>query len=204
MVFICTTRFNAETLQQNCIWRRRQQRMHQCVYGSPIAMKHAIRENAWMIVLEMHNDINKIAGIGLVRNSPNLSLPQDYEKGVVINSKPSVYKCGNYNRFIYQGAYRIDLLNNDADTLIALTPEERLVIKMLELALFRGPNHSKRGKGICELPKHVACLYDFKECLKGLVQRFVKTCREHAVPSDPLQVIKGVGVKGGNPPPCWL
>jgi len=185
MVFICTTRFNAETLQQNCIWRRRQQRMHQCVYGSPIAMKQTIRENAWMIVLEMHNDINKIAGIGLVRNSPNLS--QDSKKGVVI--KPHVYKCGNYNRFIYQGAYRIDLLNNDADTLISLTPEERLVIKMLELALFRGPNHSKRGKGICELPKHVASLYDFKECLKGLVQRFVKTCRGHAVPSDPLQVI---------------
>jgi hypothetical protein len=142
-------------------------------------MKHAIRENAWMIVLEMHNDINKIAGIGLVRNSPNLS--QDSEKGIVI--KPSVYKCGNYNRFIYQGAYRIDLLSNEFE----LTQEEWLVIKMLELALFYGPNHSKRGKGICELPKHVSSLYDFKECLKGLVQRFVKTCRGHAVPSDPLQ-----------------
>ena len=190
MVFICTTRFNWETLQQNCAWRRRQQKMHHCVYGSPTAMKHAIRENAWMIVLEMHNDINKIAGIGLVRNSPNL--PQDSENSVIINSKPRVYKCGNYNRFIYQGAYRIDLLNNEST--LTLTPEEQLVIRMLELALFYGPNHSKRGKGICELPKHVACLYDFKECLKGLVQRFVKTCRGHAVgdmlsPLDPLLVI---------------
>ena len=188
MVFICTTRFNAETLQQNYIWRRRQQRMHQCVYGSPIAMKHAIRENAWMIVLEMHNDINKIAGIGLVRNSPNLPHDSKNSDNSYYSSKPHVYKCGNYNRFIYQGAYRIDLLK-DADALIALTHEEQLVIKMLELALFYGPNHSKRGKGICELPKHVACLYDFKECLKGLVQRFVKTCRGHAVPSDPLLVI---------------
>ena len=177
MVFICTTRFNWETLQQNCAWRRRQQIMHQCVYGSPIAMKHTIRENAWMIVLEMHNDVNKIAGFGLVRNSPNL--PHDSENNGN-NSKPSVYKCGNYNRFIYQGAYRIDLLN-DAD--VILTLEEQLVIKMLELALFYGPNHSKRGKGICELPKHVTSLYDFKECLKGLIQRFV---RGHAVPSDPL------------------
>ena len=173
MVFICTTRFNWETLQQNCTWRRRQQIMHQCIYGSPIPMKHAIRENAWMIVLEMHNDINKIAGIGLVRNSPNST--SDYEKDIVINSKPSVYKCGNYNRFIYQGAYRIDLLSNEFE----LTQEERLVIKMLELALFYGPNHSKRGKGICEFPKHVASLYDFKECLKGLVQRFVKTTRRN-------------------------
>jgi len=174
MVFICTTRFNWETLHQNCAWRRRQQRMHQCVYGSPIAMKHTIRENAWMIVLEMHNDINKIVGIGLVRNSPNL--PQDSENSGN-NSKPSsIYKCGNYNRFIYQGAYRIDLFNNSHDNNISmcLTKEEQLVIKILELLLFYGPNHSKRGKGICELPKHVASLYDFKECLIYMIQRFIK------------------------------
>lgn len=178
MVFICTTRFNSETLQQNCAWRRRHQKLHECVYGSPIPMKHTIRENAWMIVLEMQNDANKIAGIGLVRNSPNSS---EHGNNTNISNrngsssgsgvlKPSVYKCGNYNRFIYQGAYRIDLLSNE----FQLTREEELVIKILELALFYGPNHSKRGKGICELPKHVARLYDFKECLKHLVQRFIK------------------------------
>jgi hypothetical protein len=138
-------------------------------------MKHAIRENAWMIVLEMQNDANKIAGIGIVKNSPNLpNVPVPHNSkdkgGGVSTLKPAVYSCGNYNRFIYQGAYRIDLLSNE----IELTREEQLVIKMLELALFYGPNHSKRGKGICELPKHVASLYDFKECLKQLVQRFIK------------------------------
>jgi hypothetical protein len=136
-------------------------------------MKHAIRENAWMIVLEMQNDVNKIAGIGIVKNSPNLPnvpVPHNSKGGGVSTLKPAVYSCGNYNRFIYQGAYRIDLLSNE----IELTREEQLVIKMLELALFYGPNHSKRGKGICELPKHVSSLYDFKECLKQLVQRFIK------------------------------
>ena len=177
MVFICTTRFNTETLQQNCAWRRRHQKLDECVYGSPIPMKHAVRGSAWMIVLEMQNDANKIAGIGLVKNSPNLpSVPivpiphSSKDKGGGGGLKPSVYNCGNYNRFIYQGAYRIDLLSNELE----LTREEQLVIKMLELALFYGPNHSKRGKGICELPKHVASLYDFKECLKQLVQRFIK------------------------------
>lgn len=175
MVFICTTRFNTETLQQNCAWRRRHQKLGECVYGSPIPMKHAIRENAWMIVLEMQNDANKIAGIGIVKNSPNLpNVPVPHNSkdkgGGVSTLKPAVYSCGNYNRFIYQGAYRIDLLSNE----IELTREEQLVIKILELALFYGPNHSKRGKGICELPKHVASLYDFKECLKQLVQRFIK------------------------------
>ena len=174
MVFICTTRFNTETLQQNCAWRRRHQKMDECVYGSPIPMKHAVRGSAWMIVLEMLNDANKIVGIGLVKNIPNLpgvAIPHNSgTKGGGGALKPSVYNCGNYNRFIYQGAYRIDLLSNE----IELTQEERLVIKMLELALFYGANHSKRGKGICELPKHVASLYDFKECLKQLVQRFIK------------------------------
>ena len=46
--------------------------MDECVYGSPIPVKHAVRGSAWMIVLEMQNDANKIAGIGLVKNSPNL------------------------------------------------------------------------------------------------------------------------------------
>lgn len=175
MVFICTTRFNTDTLQQNYAWRRRHQKLHECVYGSPIPVKHAVRENAWMIVLEMQNDANKIAGIGLAKNSPNLpsfpSIHGSSNNGVTgTGLKPSVYSCGNYNRFIYQGAYRIDLLSNE----IELTREEQLVIKILELALFYGPNHSKRGKGICELPKHVAALYDFKECLKELVQRFIK------------------------------
>ena len=178
MVFICTTRFNSDTLQQNCAWRRRHQKLDQCVYGSPIPMKHAVRENAWMIVLEMQNDANRIAGIGLVKNSPNLPnvtiAHGSSGSGSGTALKPSVYNCGNYNRFIYQGAYRIDLLSNE----IELTREEQLVIKMLELALFYGPNHSKRGKGICELPKHVASLYDFKECLKQLVQRFIKIKKE--------------------------
>jgi hypothetical protein len=111
-----------------------------------------------------------------VKNSPNLPsvpIPQnskDKGGGSALKPSSSVYNCGNYNRFIYQGAYRIDLLSNE----IELTREEQLVMKMLELALFYGPNHSKRGKGICELPKHVASLYDFKECLKQLVQRFIK------------------------------
>ena len=171
MVFICTTRFNTETLQQNCAWRRRHQKLDGCVYGSPIPVKHAVRGSAWMIVLEMQNDAKKIVGIGLVKNSPNLpSVPTLHSSGSNGCKKPSVYNCGNYNRFMYQGAYRIDLLSNE----IELTREEQLVIKMLELALFYGANHSKRGKGICELPKHVASLYDFKECLKQLVQSFIK------------------------------
>ena len=176
MVFICTTRFNTTTLEQNYAWRKRNKKIHECVYGSPIPVKRGVHENAWMIVLEMQNDANKIAGIGLVRNSPNLPdvsishISKGVGVGVGVGSKPSVYKCGNYNRFIYQGAYRVDLFSNE----IELTREEELVIKMLELALFYGPNHSKRGKGICELPKHVASLYDFKECLKQLVQRFIK------------------------------
>jgi hypothetical protein len=55
-----------------------------------------------------------------------------------------------------------------------LTTEERIVIRILELSLFYGQKHSKRAKGICELPSRIIMLYDFKDCLKGILSRHSK------------------------------
>jgi hypothetical protein len=118
-------------------------------------LKQSIKLNEWVIVLEMHNDINKIIGLGLMRNIP------------IKNNK--IYSCGNYNRFTYEGHIRIDLSNDDV-----LTTEERIVIRILELSLFYGQKHSKRAKGICELPSRIIMLYDFKDCLKGILSRHSK------------------------------
>jgi hypothetical protein len=132
-------------------------------------LKQSIKENEWIIVLEMHNDINKIIGLGLMRNIP------------IKNNK--IYSCGNYNRYTYEGRIRIDLSNvdtslssrGDDDTKDnVLTTEERIVIRILELSLFYGQKHSKRAKGICELPSRINMLYDFKDCLKGIFLRHSK------------------------------
>ena len=167
MVKICTTRFNKNTLNENLRWKERmnKNKLTHCVYGSPSELKLSIRKNEWVIVLEMHNDINKIIGLGLIRNCP------------LKNNK--IYSCGNYNRYTYEGCVRIDLSNmNDESNsnlesaeAFVLTQEERIVIRMLELSLFYGQTHSKRAKGICELPSRISSLYDFKGCLKNLLCR---------------------------------
>ncbi len=155
MVVICTARFNNETFQENLQWKKIKNKPTHCVYGSPSMLKQSIKINEWVIVLEMHNDINKIIGLGLMRNIP------------IKNNK--IYSCGNYNRFTYEGHIRIDLSNDDV-----LTTEERIVIRILELSLFYGQKHSKRAKGICELPSRINMLYDFKDCLKGILSRHSK------------------------------
>ena len=169
MVVICTARFNNETFQENLQWKQKKNKpTHCCVYGSPSMLKQSIKENEWIIVLEMHNDINKIIGLGLMRNIP------------IKNN--SIYSCGNYNRYTYEGRIRIDLSNidtslssRDDDTKDdVLTTEERIVIRILELSLFYGQKHSKRAKGICELPSRINMLYDFKDCLKGIFLRHSK------------------------------
>jgi hypothetical protein len=170
MVKICTTRFNRETLQENIQWKKLKNKTTHCVYGSPSMLKQSIKENEWIIVLEMHNDINKIIGLGLMRNIP------------IKNN--NIYSFGNYNRYTYEGHIRIDLSNvdtslsshgDDDDTKDdVLTREERIVIRILELSLFYGQKHSKRAKGICELPSRINMLYDFKDCLKGIFSRHSK------------------------------
>jgi len=162
MVKICTARFNKNTLIENIEWRKKTNKLTHCVYGAPSELKQTIKKDEWVIVLEMNNDINRIIGLGLVRNSP-----LKYNK---------IYSCGNYNRYTYEGKIRVDLSNINNDNLahveaFVLTEEERIVIRMLELSLFYGQTHSKRAKGICELPGRISSLYDFKGCLKGLLLR---------------------------------
>ena len=163
MVKICTARFNKTTLNENVEWKKKTNKSTYCVYGAPSALKQTVKKDEWVIVLEMHNDINRIIGLGLVRNAP-----LKYNK---------VYSCGNYNRYTYEGKIRLDLSNMNSDNLenveeaFILTEEERIVIRMLELSLFYGQTHSKRAKGICELPGRISSLYDFKGCLKGLLLR---------------------------------
>ena len=76
MPYLASTRFNTETWEQNQTWRRKNE-YRGCVYGTPIRIKDDVPIGANIIILEMQNDINKIVGIGLVRN--NLALDRKYK-----------------------------------------------------------------------------------------------------------------------------
>ena len=128
MATIVTTRFNATTWEENRQYKEKHQ--HPCIYSLPKKVCEEIEPNEILFVIEMNNSINKIEGIGLIRNK------------VQIYRYP-VYQDNNFNRFCYIGKYHIsrDYIkeNNEA------------FLEVVESLLFKGKSHFKRGTGMTTL-----------------------------------------------------
>jgi len=124
--YIGTTRFTNDTFKENSDWRKKH-KWTGCIYGLNKKMPSTVPNMALVFIIEMNNNTNSIEGIGVVRNYIN----REYSS--------CIYKSDhNYNRYIYNSAYRknIDEIEN------------KKVIKILELMLFYGSGHYKRGQGI--------------------------------------------------------
>lgn len=152
MYYLATTRFNTETWEENCRWRNTNN-WSGCVYGTPVRIADKYIFGADMFVLEMHNDQNKIKGIGLIKNKN------------IIGSYHKIYSDGNYNRYTYKGRNRID--RND------LTLDEKKIIRILDILLFKGSTHLKRGQGIKVVPgwisenKHILFTTHFQDMFRS-------------------------------------
>ena len=131
MIYLSTTRFNRSTWDQNHRWRETCA-WEGCMYGTPSRIKDSIPIGAIMFILEMHNDINEIQGIGLIVNR------------VDARKLYKIYEQGNYNRYLYHSPYRIDRTN--------LNAEELKVLTILDTLVFKGSTHLKRGHGITSVP----------------------------------------------------
>lgn len=149
MHIICCTRFNNNTYMQNTEWKEKN-RYIGCIYNTSIKVPSSILQNTNMFVLEMNNDTNKILGIGLISNFIHLD---KYYK---------IYSDGNYNRYTYKSTYRIDY--NE------LSLDEKKIINVLEILLFKGSRHSKRGNGIQRIPKWITDnkVFNFLEYIHNL------------------------------------
>lgn len=132
MNFIATTRFNTHTWIENKRWRETHG-IKGCIYGTPIQMCPKIILESTVYILEMHNDENKIKGIGMVTNILNTG---KYYK---------IYSNQNYNRYTYKSEYRIDREE--------MSWSELVYINILDKLLFKTPRHMKRGFGITTIPK---------------------------------------------------
>jgi len=127
--YIGTTRFTDATYVENENWRAKHN-WAGCIYGCNKKMPLQIPHLAIVYVIEMNNDKNKVMGIGVVRNYINLKY------------KCNVYKTDpNYNRYIYNSALRVDRQRIN-----------KKLLKALELILFKGSGHYKRGQGITTIP----------------------------------------------------
>ena len=89
MYTLVTSRFTNDTLETNKNYKQKKN-ITGCIYGSPQEMSPKIMYDSLVFVIEMNNDTDKIEGIGLVRNRPDL------------NKYYRIYEHGDYNRYIYK------------------------------------------------------------------------------------------------------
>ena len=129
MTIIATTRFNNATWKEN-VYFREKFKFNGCIYGSPCPLSRKIDMDEFLFVIEMNNSTNKIEGIGLIKNK---NRHDKYYR---------VYDAGNFNRYTFVGKCRVDRSVLDPN-----------LVNILELLLFKGKTHSKRGDSITLFPE---------------------------------------------------
>lgn len=135
MISIACTRFNNKTMKENKEYKKKTNRNDGCIYGCPLKITNIVPHETKLIVIEMNNETNKIIGFGLILNM------------IRFDQYHWIYDVGNLNRYTYQGLNRIDIseiLDDDE--------KNKKIIELLELVLFKGKRHSKRGRGISLIP----------------------------------------------------
>ena len=132
-VQVLTTRFNNATFAENMKWRERSEHPG-CVYCSPTAMPKGVPGDAIILMIEMNNEQNQIAGFGMLINKRKT----DRESNLI-------YADRNYNRYVYRGDIRADRE--------WLLEQNTSLIEKLEILIFKGKDHIKRGVGFTSIPK---------------------------------------------------
>lgn len=130
-ISILSSRFSTDTWTENEQYRNRRN-IHGCIYGCPLRISSKIHVNTIAYVLEMNNTTNQIEGVGIIRNYPNFEQP------------PWIYTNNNYNRYIYQGDYRMD-----REAIMRYNTE---LVEAIENICFKGKTHLKRGAGLTLVP----------------------------------------------------
>jgi hypothetical protein len=105
-------------------------------------MTLAVEPESIVFVVEMNNDTNRILGIGMIRNKPQL------------DKYYNVYEEGNFNRYVYQSEYHLT-----RDQVQRSNPS---LVEALETILFKGKTHSKRGAGFSLIPMKLIKREEYK------------------------------------------
>jgi len=156
MYTICCTRFTNRTWEENENWKDKND-YDGCIYNSPTKIKESVPQSIVIFMVEMNNDLNIIAGIGVLKNYIHTD---KYYK---------IYKDGNYNRYTYKSSYRIDRSE--------FKKRDKTYIKILEQLIFKGSYHIKRSHGITQLPAWILdnSHIDFIKIFKNMfIKKFIK------------------------------
>ncbi len=153
-MYMASTRYNNDTHSSSMEYRRRHK--IPAIYGSNIRIATKCPVGAFLFVAEMNNSTNKIEGIGLIKN-------------IVSPEKYKIYSNSDYNRYVYRGQYWLS-----REELKAIDPD---IVSDLEVVLFYGKTHLKRGSGISILTEKLFLHWKFelKELLTKVKNAFVTT-----------------------------
>lgn len=158
-VYVLTTRFNNATFVENAKWRERSGHPG-CVYCSPTAMPKALPAEAIILMIEMNNEQNQIAGFGMLVNKRK-------------TDRNLIYEDRNYNRYVYKGDIR-------ADREWLLTQNTSLIEK-LEILIFKGKDHIKRGVGFTSIPKKKLQFFEtdgYGEQFQEIISKMIAETKE--------------------------
>lgn len=149
---ICSTRFKTDTWNENATWKKNNN-FNGGIYNTPKVLNTSILQDSLVFILEMHNDENRLMGIGLIKNV------------IHVDKYYKVYADNNYNRYTYKTTCRIDCEEFKKD--------EMMYIQIMETLLFKGSAHSKRGHGITLLPSLITenSIFDFKKFFMNMFNR---------------------------------
>ena len=137
-ITIASTRFNNDTWNENVNYRNKIQHGG-CIYGCPQSISSKIPQDSLLYIFEMNNSLNRIEGIGLIKNK------------IYYDHYYKIYSDGNYNRFVYRSSCRIN-----RDFLELNYPD---ILSLFEIILFKGKTHLKRGFGITRVPEKLIDKY---------------------------------------------
>ena len=176
-MIICTTRYNSQTWEEYQQWKQANQETYEqtykrplkCIYGTPREISsRKIKPNIKMCIIEMHNDLNKIMGIGIIENrtanevyrstpAPNISHAAPVLPFPQQPLKYKIFTERNYNRYIYIGnEFYLSREEIERHTHAPQQDQSLLeTITALESKLFKGSRHCKRGSGITKIPNWI-------------------------------------------------
>lgn len=167
MFHLACTRFTNSTYDENMKYREKT--MEPVIYGTTLQIRKSYSIGTLLFVAEMNNDINKIEGIGLIKNL------------LVCNKRHKIYENNEYNRYIYSGKYwlnRSQIIDFDIE-----------IVEILDNILFKGRSHLKRRTGITIITEKlfVHWNYDLKILKHKIKQMFLSYFKHEVTEEDEVK-----------------
>tara|TARA_B100001758_G_scaffold247855_1_gene267819 strand:+ start:11340 stop:11855 length:516 start_codon:yes stop_codon:yes gene_type:complete len=137
---LMTTRYDSKTWLEYKNWRYKYNLKNSYYYSCPLPISETITIGSLIYVLEMHNSLNKIMGMGVLTLKPQDSC---YYK---------IYDNDSYNRYHYHSNQYITRDDLSKETLLLSNGIWISLLELLELVCFKGKRHSKRHMSIAKIP----------------------------------------------------